>query len=240
MSTRWAVGFAVSGEARFLSHHDVMRLMERAAARAGLQVSLSQGFNPRPRLSLPLPRPVGVASRCELMVLQLEGQPEPDDLARRLGTELPPGMTVRAAWPLPAGEPLQVLSASYELDLREAEAPQIRQRLDQLRRMPRWEVTRQPAARGRGKRPRPRVLDVKGRVDRLECDGQRLSITLRHSPTGSVRCREVLALVGLAEAEDGTADRAAAAAGQAVARLRRTRLETRPTLAQLAGRNQQA
>ncbi len=63
---RILVQFSVRGDVRFVSHHDLMRVLGRAARRAGLPVAMSEGFNPRPRISLLLARGVGVASDAEL------------------------------------------------------------------------------------------------------------------------------------------------------------------------------
>ena len=93
----------MEGDARFLSHHDMMRLMERAAARAELPLKYSQGFNPRPRLSLALPRPVAVSSRCELLVLEFASPASGSDWARRLSEALPEGLEVQRAEPYEGG-----------------------------------------------------------------------------------------------------------------------------------------
>lgn len=201
-----------------------MRLMERAAARAGLPLKYSQGFNPRPRLSLPLPRPVGVQSRCELMVIELDAEARAGALARALGEQLPRGMTVQGAQPLPPGRPPQVTSATYELALRAEERPRVKRRLEELSGMQRWEVTRQAKPTSRSGRAKARTIDVKGRVGRLGCEGGRLSATLFTGPSGSVRCRELLTLVGLAGADEGEPHGAPAAA-ETLSRLRRTEME---------------
>ena len=72
------VRFKIEGRLRFLSHVETLKLFQRACARAGLQVRYSEGFNPRPRLSLPLPRPVGVESQDELLCVRVEQDPLPD------------------------------------------------------------------------------------------------------------------------------------------------------------------
>ncbi|MBN2271219.1 MAG: DUF2344 domain-containing protein, partial [Sedimentisphaerales bacterium] len=59
--------FRIWGNLRFLSHAETMKVFQRACARAGLDVAHTEGFNPRPRLSLPLPRSVGVESDEELL-----------------------------------------------------------------------------------------------------------------------------------------------------------------------------
>ncbi len=66
-----AAWFRIGGLLRFLSHAETLRVCQRACARAGIPVKHTMGFNPHPRLSLPLPRSVGVESDDELLVLWL-------------------------------------------------------------------------------------------------------------------------------------------------------------------------
>ena len=61
--TFWLLSFARTGPARYLSHLDTARAVQRTFARAGVPIALSQGMRPKPRLSLPLPLPVGAAGR---------------------------------------------------------------------------------------------------------------------------------------------------------------------------------
>jgi radical SAM-linked protein len=213
----------VDGDARFLSHHDVVRLMERAAARAQLPLTYSRGFNPRPKLSLPLPRPVGVASRCELMVIELDGEAEAELLAGRLRRQLPEGMTVLRADLLPPGRPPRVVSASYELELQEQERPRLEKRLEELARMETWEVTRRarPGHRRRGEKRE--IVDIKPGVGRLAPAGDRLSFALLSGP-GSARCGELLALLELAGPGEAPAGGVPPAA-EVLARLRRTQIQ---------------
>ncbi len=73
-----AVRFKVEGSLRFLSHAETLRLLQRACVRAGLALRYSEGFNPHPKFSLPLPRPVGVESEDELLCLWVEREALPD------------------------------------------------------------------------------------------------------------------------------------------------------------------
>jgi len=94
-----------------------MRLMARAAARASLPLKHSQGFNPRPRLALVPPRPVGVASRCELMVIQLTEPIDAETLCRKLNEQLPRGQAP-AVQTLPPGpaNPLRGVPGPNRID----------------------------------------------------------------------------------------------------------------------------
>ncbi len=77
-------------------------MWERILVRCGLPLVFSAGFNPRPRISLPLPRAVGVQSDRELLCAQVTGTMRAEDgqaLSERIGCLLPEGCTMgRMEW----------------------------------------------------------------------------------------------------------------------------------------------
>lgn len=66
--------FEKTGSAVYISHLDLMRLFQRAFKRAGLPLTHTKGYNPRPSVSIALPLSLGVSSRCELLDFDLEGE----------------------------------------------------------------------------------------------------------------------------------------------------------------------
>lgn len=64
--------FEKTGNSVWISHLDLMRLFQRAFKRAGLPLKHTQGFNPRPSVSIALPLSVGVESLCELLDFDLD------------------------------------------------------------------------------------------------------------------------------------------------------------------------
>lgn len=66
--------FSKTGNAVWISHLDTMRLFQRAFKRGGFHLKHTQGFNPRPSVSIALPLSVGVESLCELLDFDLEDQ----------------------------------------------------------------------------------------------------------------------------------------------------------------------
>ena len=66
--------FEKKGNAVWISHLDLMRMFQRAFKRAGLCLTHTQGFNPRPSVSIALPLSVGIESSCELLDFQLDGE----------------------------------------------------------------------------------------------------------------------------------------------------------------------
>lgn len=65
--------FEKTGNAIWISHLDLMRLFQRSFKRAGLALKHTQGFNPRPSVSIALPLSVGVESKCELLDFEIDG-----------------------------------------------------------------------------------------------------------------------------------------------------------------------
>lgn len=81
------------GPAQYISHLDLMRCFRRAFMRADVMLVFSQGFNPHPYISVPLPLPTGFASRCELLDFDTEELPE--DFLERMRRALPEGIVPR-------------------------------------------------------------------------------------------------------------------------------------------------
>ena len=87
--------FEKTGNAIYISHLDLMRLFQRTFKRAGLQLKHTQGYNPRPSVSIALPLSVGVESRCELLDFELEGEnPNNAEICTRLNQALVAGVKV--------------------------------------------------------------------------------------------------------------------------------------------------
>jgi len=87
--------FEKTGNAIWISHLDLMRLFQRAFKRAGLPLTHSQGFNPRPSVSIALPLSVGVESVCELLDFELDGETVPcEEICSRLNAALVTGVRV--------------------------------------------------------------------------------------------------------------------------------------------------
>lgn len=91
--------FEKTGNAVWISHLDLMRLFQRAFKRAGLPLTHTQGFNPRPSVSIALPLSVGVESDCELLDFTLDGVTVPcEEICKRLNASLVPGVCVREVY----------------------------------------------------------------------------------------------------------------------------------------------
>ena len=91
--------FEKTGNAVWISHLDLMRVFQRAFKRAELPLTHTQGFNPRPSVSIALPLSVGIESRCELLDFDLEGEKVANEvILRRLNETLVSGVKILAVY----------------------------------------------------------------------------------------------------------------------------------------------
>jgi len=87
--------FEKTGRSIWISHLDLMRLFQRAFKRAGLALKHTQGYNPRPSVSIALPLSVGIESTCELLDFELDGDlPTMDAIRDDLNRALVEGVRV--------------------------------------------------------------------------------------------------------------------------------------------------
>ena len=112
---------SIGGSAAWLSHLDVLAMMEKALRRSALPMAYSQGFNPHMQISWGPAHPVGLYSESEYVDLLLTARPKPDWEAR-FNEILPPSVRLLAAKEIPAETPAlmaTVNQAAYELVLEE-------------------------------------------------------------------------------------------------------------------------
>ena len=91
--------FEKKGNAIWISHLDLMRLFQRAFKRAGLPLKHTQGYNPKPSVSIALPLSVGIESSCELLDFDLDNDFQQwEKLPDLLNPVLVDGICVHAAY----------------------------------------------------------------------------------------------------------------------------------------------
>lgn len=118
-----AVSFSISGNLRFLSHLEQLKMFERAAIRAQLPVVYTQGFNPHPVISLPLPRPVGVEGDDELFCFRVrtsKNSYDTESFKAALSAQFPAGITIKSIFIEPSEKVPVPLAAEYFIPLKKA------------------------------------------------------------------------------------------------------------------------
>ncbi|MHC4116126.1 MAG: TIGR03936 family radical SAM-associated protein [Planctomycetota bacterium] len=192
------IKFRVGGALRFLSHAETLRVFQRACVRAQISIKYSEGFNPRPRLSLPLPRPVGVESDDELMSLRcsmLDSRCSTrNTIKEQLSAQLPEGIDLISVDIARPGASYQPLSATYVLSVRpEYLNDELKATIERIMSCESLDIQRKTGARG----SRIKNINVRPFLTSIETDEHGIIIECGISPAGSVRVDEVLSLLEL-------------------------------------------
>ncbi|MEE4275541.1 MAG: TIGR03936 family radical SAM-associated protein [Thermoleophilia bacterium] len=188
----WLVGFARRGPARYLSHLDTLRAVQRTFARAGVELELSEGMRPKPRLSLPLPLPVGATADDELAVARVtEAAPGARDGLAALKAAAPEGLDVIALQESPGRVRPQPLRARYACEVR-GEADAVIAAVEAFEKDPPPRVVR------RGPKG-TKTVDLRRSVGAVTCrataGGAHLEFEVRYDVGTAARPQEVIEVI---------------------------------------------
>ncbi len=165
-----------------------MRLFERALRRAGLPIKMTQGFNPRPRISFPLALALGIEGLEEIVELEFSRWLPPKTILEQLNAQLPDGLDLFSAEVVAPPSP-RVEEIAYEVHFPNAHSVS-QERVDELLKLKEHWIVRDRAGKKKSIDLRPSILSV------IKKDGV-LEIKLKVLQDGTARPEEVLEALGL-------------------------------------------
>jgi radical SAM-linked protein len=201
------IKFRIEGSLRFLSHVETLRVFQRACVRAGIEVQYTEGFNPHPKLSLPLPRTVGVESEDDLLYLKMytgqraENQSvastlsyDCEQLKKKLSEQLPQGCQLLTV-SLPKDKVFfQPMSATYILPVKKEhvneklKAAITRLLASESLSLQRWKDE---------KKLNFKTVDVRSFLKSIRVENEAIIVECKVGPTGSIRVDEIVKLLEL-------------------------------------------
>ncbi|MDJ0305157.1 MULTISPECIES: TIGR03936 family radical SAM-associated protein [Dehalobacter] len=138
------LAYTKKGEARYIAHLDLTRMLDRALRRAQIEVAFSEGFNPHPKIAFGPPLPVGVEGEQEYVDIEVKENKEQEkdaireeageateagacdigNIVERLQSQLPEGIKIIGAGIAVKGS--KALMAVINLARYRTEAPLLR------------------------------------------------------------------------------------------------------------------
>jgi radical SAM-linked protein len=193
----------VTGNLRFLSHAETLSFFQRACVRAGIGIQYSKGFNPRPKLSLPLPRPVGVESDDELLCLRSAADPDElraanyeSRIKTELSAQLPEGCELLSVSTAQTVRSFQPCSATYLMAVKpEYLDEKLKATIKRLLASENLNIRRRTGK----KQSKVKNLDVRAFLESIKMDDRGIIVQCNISPAGSIRIDEILMLLELDE-----------------------------------------
>lgn len=196
--------FEVTGNARFLSHLDMLKVMERALRRANISVAFSEGFNPHPKIAFGSARAVGLSSTCEYFDVDIKEDINPEEYKNKLQDSLPTGIAIKETRKVSTNVSalMAVLNcATYQVILKTS-SDLTQKDLDELveKFFTKEEViVERNSPKGRKQLDiRPGVFHIKTKLDENNIN---LEIEVMSGSTGNIRPHEVIHALGMGDAE---------------------------------------
>jgi len=189
--------FAKTGTIRLLSHHDLMRCLERMLRRADLPFKSTAGFHPTPRVVFALSLPLGVAGLDEVVEIEFTRELDESEVLAKLKAQSPAGLDFTRVAVVPLKATATPRRAVYRLELPPGRADETAARCAELMARDKVWVDRL--------RPSPKRLNIRPYFRSLAARGGALTLDLWVTQTGTARADELLKLLGLADLTDAGA-----------------------------------
>ncbi len=118
--TKIRIKYTRTGNAKFISHLGLTRIIERAIRRGGFPVAFSEGFSPKPKISPGPPLSSGIESICEVIDIIMTEKINMESFIKLMNNYLPAGIKILTAKEIPLkSEALNsaIKVAVYKIDL---------------------------------------------------------------------------------------------------------------------------
>ncbi len=189
----YRVRFSKTGKMRFLSHHDVLRLFERALRRTALPLRMTEGYNPHPIIAFPTALGLGIESLDEVMEFELSSWSAPRAIQQQLASQLPEGIAV-------TGVEAFARQARSCIDYVEYEASAPGQAGDLDARIREF-LAKKEATVERKSDKGSKTVEIRQYVMALDHEGDKVFLRIRVTDAGTARPEEVLRAIGIEPSE---------------------------------------
>lgn len=186
---KYRIRFRKTGELRLVSHHDLMRCLERMLRRAELPIRSTEGFNPRPKMTFALSLGLGIEGCAEIVELEMNEELPAEEVQARLARQAPVGFEIVSCQRIDAKRSVQVRQLKYRVAVPAERRAELPERIGRLLSEEHCWVDRT--------RPRPKRLDLRPSLCRLAVEADALEMDLAVVPAGTARPDEILTLLGL-------------------------------------------
>jgi len=154
-----------------------------------MPIAMSKGFNPHPKISMPLALGVGICGEEEVLELELFRHEPLDLLVERFRRQLPEGINIISARPISPSEKGAVHDVTYKIIFKNKSL------LQTLRIEDFWKED--SIVIKRVKKTGQKSVDIRSSVGKIWKDDNALFLTFRLTPEGMPRPEEVVDALGV-------------------------------------------
>lgn len=166
-----------------------MKVFERAIRRANIPIAMSKGFNPHPKLSIPLALSLGISGRDEILELELLRPMSPETLVESLHQQLPGEIHILSAEAVSNLTKSRVHTIVYEVIFRDTNL---------LKTLKIHELLQQSSITiNRLKNEYQKPFDIRPSIEEIRVEPDRLFLIIKTMPEGIARPEEILHALGI-------------------------------------------
>jgi len=185
----YRVRFSKTGKVRFLSHHDVLRMFERALRRTGLPLRMTEGYNPHPILAFPTALGVGIESVDEVLEFELSSWIAPRQIEKDLTTQCPEGIGIRNVEAFVRKDRARIDFVEYEARC-PGQIGGVESRITEF-------LTRKECVVERSSDKGTKSVDIRPYTMAVEVEEDRIFLRIRITDSGTAKPEEVLRALGI-------------------------------------------
>lgn len=167
--------YAKYGRAKYISHLDFMRSMQRIIKRSKLPVWHTQGFNPHVYIMFPLALPLGTDSRVEIMDFALTQNLPNEQVKKQLGEKCPEGIEIISI-SQPVHKHTEIKYAEYDIKFKPSiPAQECLEKWNEFMTLEKIEIEK------RTKKKTVNLVDIKPHITVLDAqtDGDNVKLSMR-------------------------------------------------------------
>ena len=194
------IDFSITGLLRFISHLELQNFFAKLMLRCNLPVKFSSGFNPHPKISLPVPRPVGIAAYNDRIRVEISGLTDisETDVMGKLQNYAPRGMLFHHIWLTKKSELKRPIGIEWIISLEGTaiDRDNLREKFEQISASNSLLIIRETPKKGR------KTIDVGDMIQDIHLQEKSLKLKTALAQTGTIKPTEILRIFGLADKID--------------------------------------
>ncbi len=185
----YRVRFTKTGKMRFLSHHDLMRMFDRALRRSGLPLRMTEGYNPHPIVAFPTALGLGIESLDEVLEFELSSWTAPRQIEKAFGEQLPEGVSLRSCEVFDRKERSHIAYVEFEVEV-PGQGAGLPERITAFLALKACPVER---VSDKGSK----TVEIRQYVMAADAEGDRVFLRVRITDQGTAKPEEILRSFGL-------------------------------------------
>lgn len=184
--------FSVDGMLKFTSHLEMQNFFAKLVIRNKIPVKFSAGFNPKPKISLPVPRNVGIPTLNDRARITLTENISPEKVLCTLQKTAPEEIHFTNIWLKSSADIRKPVAVQWKIILKGIDLNPVKKQIQRINSMENIIIHRKSK-----KRNKKNSIDAKPLIADIGLKEEILTVKVAYLPTGTIKPVELLNILGI-------------------------------------------